>query len=165
MVHLCILYLCVFDLIVEVGSSLGLWIGISALGIFDILLDAGSVIIKKHVWKPSNIAVIGDVPISILVVIYCCIVLRKTLYILKWFMSLFYLLLNVLWNKCFKYGILISWAVLNKIATKLFSEYQRTVTNLQQRMSQDFNWRWQPPVKINGVDKIGTLNENSLNQN
>ena len=28
-----------FDLIVEVGSSLGLWIGLSALGIFDIFLE------------------------------------------------------------------------------------------------------------------------------
>ena len=28
-----------FDLVVEVGSSLGLWIGLSALGVFDLLLD------------------------------------------------------------------------------------------------------------------------------
>ena len=28
-----------FDLIVEVGSALGLWIGLSALGIFDIFLE------------------------------------------------------------------------------------------------------------------------------
>ena len=29
----------VFDLVVEVGSSLGLWIGLSALGVFDLLLE------------------------------------------------------------------------------------------------------------------------------
>ena len=28
-----------FDLIVEVGSSLGLWIGLSALGVLDLALD------------------------------------------------------------------------------------------------------------------------------
>ena len=28
-----------FDLIVEVGSSLGLWIGLSALGVFDLFLN------------------------------------------------------------------------------------------------------------------------------
>ena len=28
-----------FDLMVEVGSSLGLWIGLSALGIFDLIFD------------------------------------------------------------------------------------------------------------------------------
>ena len=31
----------IFDLIVEIGSSLGLWIGLSALGIFDFALQAG----------------------------------------------------------------------------------------------------------------------------
>ena len=30
----------IFDLVVEIGSSLGLWIGLSALGIFDLLLEA-----------------------------------------------------------------------------------------------------------------------------
>ena len=30
----------VFDLVVEVGSSLGLWVGLSALGIFDLVLAA-----------------------------------------------------------------------------------------------------------------------------
>ena len=29
-----------FDLVVDVGSSLGLWIGISAVGVFDLLLQA-----------------------------------------------------------------------------------------------------------------------------
>ena len=29
----------VFDLMVEVGSSLGLWIGLSALGIFDLIFE------------------------------------------------------------------------------------------------------------------------------
>ena len=33
----------VFDLVVEVGSSLGLWIGLSALGVFDLLLKAGAI--------------------------------------------------------------------------------------------------------------------------
>ena len=28
-----------FDLIVEIGSSLGLWIGLSVLGIFDVMSD------------------------------------------------------------------------------------------------------------------------------
>ena len=36
-----------FDLVVEMGSSLGLWIGLSALGIFDLLLEAGDAIKKK----------------------------------------------------------------------------------------------------------------------
>ena len=36
-----------FELVVEVGSSLGLWIGLSALGLFDILLQAGAIIQKK----------------------------------------------------------------------------------------------------------------------
>ena len=30
----------VFDLVVEVGSSLGLWVGLSVLGIFDLVLAA-----------------------------------------------------------------------------------------------------------------------------
>ena len=28
-----------FHLIVDIGSSLGLWVGVSALGIFDLLID------------------------------------------------------------------------------------------------------------------------------
>ena len=28
-----------FDLVVEVGSSLGLWIGLSAIGLFDLALQ------------------------------------------------------------------------------------------------------------------------------
>ena len=36
----------IFDLVVEVGSSLGLWIGLSALGVFDLLLEAAAFI--KH---------------------------------------------------------------------------------------------------------------------
>ena len=36
-----------FDLVVEVGSSLGLWIGISALGVFDLLLQCGTIIKQK----------------------------------------------------------------------------------------------------------------------
>mgnify|MGYP002052477904 FL=1 len=30
-----------FELVIDVGSSLGLWIGISALGVFDLILMAG----------------------------------------------------------------------------------------------------------------------------
>ena len=30
-----------FDLVVEVGSCLGLWIGLSALGVFDLVLEFG----------------------------------------------------------------------------------------------------------------------------
>ena len=33
-----------FDLIVDIGSSLGLWIGLSALGVFDLLIEAGDII-------------------------------------------------------------------------------------------------------------------------
>ena len=36
-----------FDLVVEIGSSLGLWIGLSALGVFDLLKQAGHAIKKK----------------------------------------------------------------------------------------------------------------------
>ena len=36
-----------FDLVVEVGSSLGLWIGLSALGVFDLVLRAGTFIQQK----------------------------------------------------------------------------------------------------------------------
>ena len=32
-----------FELVVDVGSSLGLWIGLSALGIVDLILDVGSI--------------------------------------------------------------------------------------------------------------------------
>ena len=37
-----------FDLVVEVGSSLGLWIGLSALGVFDLILQAGNRIMEKN---------------------------------------------------------------------------------------------------------------------
>ena len=33
----------IFDLVVEIGSSLGLWIGLSALGVFDLVLDVSKV--------------------------------------------------------------------------------------------------------------------------
>ena len=33
-----------FDLIVDIGSSLGLWIGLSALGVFDLFIQAGDII-------------------------------------------------------------------------------------------------------------------------
>ena len=36
-----------FELVVDVGSSLGLWIGLSAVGLFDLVLDAG-ICIKKR---------------------------------------------------------------------------------------------------------------------
>ena len=41
-----------FDLVVEVGSSLGLWIGLSALGIFDLFLFAGD-IVKQKIMSPQ----------------------------------------------------------------------------------------------------------------
>ena len=33
-----------FDLVVDVGNSLGLWIGLSALGLFDLLLQSGTAV-------------------------------------------------------------------------------------------------------------------------
>ena len=36
-----------FDLVVEAGSSLGLWIGLSALGVFDLLLQAGGSVMER----------------------------------------------------------------------------------------------------------------------
>ena len=36
-----------FELVVDVGSSLGLWIGLSIVGVFDLVLDAG-IFIKKR---------------------------------------------------------------------------------------------------------------------
>ena len=36
-----------FDLVVEAGSSLGLWIGLSALGVFDLLVKVGNVVKNK----------------------------------------------------------------------------------------------------------------------
>ena len=41
-----------FDLVVEVGSSLGLWIGLSSLEVFDLLLKAGAAIQEKY-WKKN----------------------------------------------------------------------------------------------------------------
>ena len=38
-----------FEMVVDIGSSLGLWIGLSALGIFDLLLD-GAVALKEK-WR------------------------------------------------------------------------------------------------------------------
>ena len=32
----------IFSLIVEAGSSLGLWVGFSALGVYDLIIEAGS---------------------------------------------------------------------------------------------------------------------------
>ena len=40
-----------FDLVVEVGSSLGLWIGLSALGVFDLLFDFVALIRSKKLYK------------------------------------------------------------------------------------------------------------------
>ena len=37
----------IFELIVEVGSSLGLWIGLSALGVYDIFLLAGTAVKER----------------------------------------------------------------------------------------------------------------------
>ena len=36
-----------FDLVVEAGSSLGLWIGLSALGVFDLVVELVDVVLKK----------------------------------------------------------------------------------------------------------------------
>ena len=36
-----------FDLVVEAGSSLGLWIGLSALGVFELVLEVVDVVLKK----------------------------------------------------------------------------------------------------------------------
>ena len=42
----------IFDLVVEVGSSLGLWIGLSALGIFDLFVDAKPIV--KNIFKKKT---------------------------------------------------------------------------------------------------------------
>ena len=39
-----------FELMVEIGSSIGLWIGLSALGVFDLVLQ-GWVAIKEKIFK------------------------------------------------------------------------------------------------------------------
>ena len=38
-----------FDLVVEVGSSLGLWIGLSGLGVYDLILEVAWNL-KKRIW-------------------------------------------------------------------------------------------------------------------
>ena len=38
-----------FEMVVDIGSSLGLWIGLSALGIFDLLLDVAAALKEK--WR------------------------------------------------------------------------------------------------------------------
>ena len=44
----------IFELVVDVGSSLGLWVGLSALGILDLLLQAASpakkIFSKVYLW-------------------------------------------------------------------------------------------------------------------
>ena len=47
----------IFDLIVGVGSSLGLWIGLSALGVFDLLMDIASAVFKKTFLKTTSTGV------------------------------------------------------------------------------------------------------------
>ena len=52
-----------FDLIVDAGSSLGLWIGLSALGVFDFLYDIGSKgikLIQNLKKKNQNTSIIGE---------------------------------------------------------------------------------------------------------
>ena len=41
-----------FELVVDVGSSLGLWIGLSVLGLFDLLLQSGTAL-KKRMRRPK----------------------------------------------------------------------------------------------------------------
>ena len=41
-----------FELVVDVGSSLGLWIGLSALGLFDLLLQSGTAL-KEWMRRPK----------------------------------------------------------------------------------------------------------------
>ena len=43
-----------FDLMVEVGSSIGLWIGLSALGIFDLVFENVSAILVKSIRINDN---------------------------------------------------------------------------------------------------------------
>ena len=47
----------VFELVVDVGSSLGLWIGLSVLGVFDLIFQAGikiNQILGKRMLKPGD---------------------------------------------------------------------------------------------------------------
>ena len=47
----------VFELVVDVGSSLGLWIGLSVLGVFDLIFQAGTKInqiLGKRMFKPGR---------------------------------------------------------------------------------------------------------------
>jgi hypothetical protein len=44
----------IFSLFVEAGSSLGLWIGLCALGVYDLIFEAGSYCswqILKYFWQ------------------------------------------------------------------------------------------------------------------
>ena len=41
----------VFDLVVDIGSSLGLWMGLSALGVFDLALQAGEYFVAPAACK------------------------------------------------------------------------------------------------------------------
>ena len=43
-----------FELVVDVGSSLGLWIGLSIVGLFDLVLDAGTLIRKRFFDHEKN---------------------------------------------------------------------------------------------------------------
>ena len=43
-----------FELVVDVGSSLGLWIGLSIVGLFDLVLDAGTLIRKRFFDNEKN---------------------------------------------------------------------------------------------------------------
>ena len=42
-----------FELVVDVGSSLGLWIGLSIVGVFDLVLDA-VINIRKRFWDKQK---------------------------------------------------------------------------------------------------------------
>ena len=43
-----------FELVVDVGSSLGLWIGLSIVGVFDLVLDAVITIRKRFYERQQN---------------------------------------------------------------------------------------------------------------
>ena len=46
-----------FEMVVDIGSSLGLWIGLSALGIFDLLLDVAVAVKEK--WRELMLFIIA----------------------------------------------------------------------------------------------------------
>ena len=43
----------VFSLVVDLGSSIGLWLGLSAIGIFDYLIDFYTFVLSKFTNKEN----------------------------------------------------------------------------------------------------------------